>query len=827
MEAYEIRHLSEIRRHLAECTVLLRKSGAFPLKEACRIAAFGSGVRRTVKGGTGSGDVNSRFFMTVERGLERRGFEIVTRDWLDAYDEIVEEAREDFIRGIKKRARQKHTLAIMEGMGAVMPEPEYDLPLECSSETDTAIYVLARNSGEGSDRQLIRGDILLTETEIRDIRALNERFPRFMLVLNTGGPVDLTPVADVKDILLLSQLGVETGSVLAWILLGAAAPSGKLTTTWPAADRMCPFGTFGDQDDTRYSEGIYVGYRYFDTVGETPLFPFGYGLSYTDFEVRFEQTRVENGTVTVVCGVRNTGSRIGREVVQLYVSKPAGRLDQPFKELIGYGKTRRLAPGSRQRLRISFPLERLASYDTASASWILEPGAYVLRMGTSSADTQVISVLRNEDLLTVSKVRNALGEPDFEDLKPLEAPETAARAAAVAESRAEVPADTPVILIDPAQIILQDYTGEVREDVDPQVRSLPDEELAYLAVGEFDPKAGPTSVIGNAAQKVAGAAGETTERLQYRGLDSLVLADGPAGLRLSREYTLDRQGYAHGIGSAMPAGFEEFLPRPVSLFMHLTARTPGADEDVYAQYCTAIPIGTAVAQAWDPEAAACFGDIVGREMEIFGVDLWLAPALNIHRDIRCGRNFEYYSEDPLVSGLTAAAITAGVQKHPGRGVTIKHFCANNQETDRFHSNSIVSERALREIYLKGFEICVREARPMAVMTSYNLLNGTHTSERRDLTTDILRGEWGFKGIVMTDCVIASMLNKKAVHPMASVVPTLQAGGDLFMPGSAADWKAVTEALKDGTLTREVLEKGGSRLVRLIRRIRTEQEMAQV
>ncbi len=826
MEAYEIRHLEEIRRHLAECTVILKKSGAFPLKEAGRIAAFGSGVRHTIKGGTGSGDVNSRFFVTVERGLERRGFEIVSGEWLDAYDEIREEAREDFIRDIKKRARQKHTLAIMEGMGAVMPEPEYDLPLTCSAETDTAIYVLSRISGEGNDRQPVKGDILLTDTEIRDILTLNKEYKRFMLVLNTGGPVDLTPVMEVRDILLLSQLGVETGSVLAWILLGAAAPSGRLTTTWASPKDQCGAGDFGGADDTHYEEGIYVGYRFYDTVGRSPLFPFGYGLSYTDFSLVWEDTSLAGTEVTVTCGVRNTGSRLGREVAQVYVSKPAGRLDQPYQELAGYAKTRRLGPGSGQKLRIRIPLERFASYDTAAAAWVLEAGDYILRLGTSSDRTEAVSVLRLDQPVTLARVRSALGTPDFEDLRPLEAAETAEGAAAAAERRAVVPEGTPVLMIDPAAFTTEDLTAPAREEIDPLVKGLPDAELAYLAIGAFDPKAGPGSVIGNAGQKVAGAAGETTGLLQYRGVDSLVLADGPAGLRLNREYYIDRKGKVHGIGSSLPEGFAEFLPRPAAWFMELTSRTPASVDEVYAQYCTAIPIGTAIAQAWDPAAAERFGDIVGREMELFGVDLWLAPALNIHRDIRCGRNFEYYSEDPLISGLTAAAITRGVQKHPGRGTTIKHFCANNQETNRFHSNSIVSERALREIYLKGFEICVREAQPLALMTSYNLLNGTHTSERRDLTTDILRGEWGFKGIVMTDWVISMMASKGAAHPIAAAVPTIQAGSDLFMPGSQGDWKALMEALKEGTLSRETLEKSGTRLLRMIRNIREAQESAE-
>ena len=234
------------------------------------------------------------------------------------------------------------------------------------------------------------------------------------------------------------------------------------------------------------------------------------------------------------------------------------------------------------------------------------------------------------------------------------------------------------------------------------------------------------------------------------------------------------------------------------------------------QYATAIPIGTALAQSWNVDLARTCGDIVGDEMERFGVHLWLAPALNIHRSIRCGRNFEYFSEDPLVSGRMAAALTQGVQAHPGRGTTIKHYCANNQETNRYGSNSRVSERALREIYLKGFGICVRESQPKAVMTSYNLLNGTHTAERRDLSEDVLRCEFGFQGIVMTDWVIGGglMTSKQDIHPAVQPRLVAAAGGDIFMPGCKGDFKDMMKGLRDGSLTREQLQINATRIARM-------------
>ena len=278
MQDYEKKHLSMLRPYLPECMVLLKSNGAFPLEAPGEIALYGSGARRTVKGGTGSGEVNSRSFLTVEQGLRDAGFTVTTSAWMDAYDGIVRDAHARFIRGIKNRARARHTFAVMDGMGAVMPEPEYDIPL--SGAGDTAVYVLSRISGEGNDRAFQRGDVLLTESEKRDILYLQRNCPRFLLVLNVGGPVDLEPVLEVENILILSQLGSETGGALADLILGKTFPSGKLATTWAAAGSYPDIGEFGDMNDTRYREGIYVGYRYFDSAKVRPLFPsaLGWGI---------------------------------------------------------------------------------------------------------------------------------------------------------------------------------------------------------------------------------------------------------------------------------------------------------------------------------------------------------------------------------------------------------------------------------------------------------------------------------------------------------------------------------------------------------------------
>ena len=822
---YEKEHLARLYGSLAECTVLLRNGGDFPLEKPCPLAAFGSGVRRTVKGGTGSGEVNSRTFVTVEEGLQKAGFTVTTGAWLDAYDALADEAKKAFLAQLKAEARAHHQNAIIYGMGKAMPAPEYELPLRAAG--NVAVYVLSRISGEGNDRDPVPGDILLTESERRDILALNRMYGKFMLVLNTGGPVDLSGLDEVRNILLLSQLGVQTGDVLADILLGRQNPSGKLTTTWAAWEEYPDLIDFGDPDDTYYREGIYVGYRWFDSVGKRPLFPFGHGLSYTEFSVKPEAVSACGSGITLRAEVENTGRFTGKEVVQVYLSAPAGRLDQPYQSLAGFARTAQLAPGEKESVEVRFDLRDCASYDTQQARYLLEAGQYVLRLGTSSADTLPAAVIRLAEDVTVLQAGPCFGEPGFADWKPgQESGEKTGdepRCGDGSETApAEVlPADLPVIFLHASDFTPRTMHRGCPDEIEESLREMTDEQLAYISVGGFREKGGLLRFVGDSSVHVAGAAGETASKAQEFGFEPLIMADGPAGLRLTPEFYRDGQGNAHSVGQpALPESILEFLPRPArGLLQRLGGRTP-KKAAVETQYCTAIPIGTALAQSWDETLAETCGDIVGEEMERFGVQLWLAPALNIHRSIRCGRNFEYFSEDPLISGKMAAALTKGVQRHPGCGTTIKHFAANNQETNRYGSNSRVSERALREIYLKGFAICVREAQPCAVMTSYNLLNGRHTAERRDLY-EFLREEYGFEGIVMTDWVLGNgLMNRKAdVYPRVQPAQVAAAGGDVFMPGCRADWKDMLAGLRDGRLTREQLLANASRMLRTVRKLK--------
>lgn len=787
---YEQQHIQMLRNAAPECMVLLKSDRGFPLVQPAKIALYGSGARNTIKGGTGSGDVNVRHFTTIEEGLEKAGFVITTKTWLDAYDKVREKAHQIFVKEIKEKAKAKGIPAVFLGMGAVMPEPEYNLPLD--GDGSAAVYVLGRISGEGADREDVRGDFQLTETEIRDILALSKQYDRFLLVLNTGGVVDLPPVMEVGNILLISQAGMTIGDSFADVLLGNSYPSGKLASTWASQKDYCQIGEFGEQDDTRYREGIYVGYRYFDTVNQTPLFPFGYGLGYTTFTIAKPRVTLENTKITVKAEVKNTGKTSGKEVIQLYVSVPSGKLDQPYQALAAFAKTPELKAGGTQEAVLVFSMEELASFDTEQCAEILEAGDYILRVGNSSRDTSVCAVVRLEEDIVVSRLEHAGGEPDFADWKPEQ--KLRGEEEIIEQKLKENQIPLLVLPADAYQIPKQREAQPKDQQLLDLLNTMSDSELAYLCIGDYQ-ETGSKSVIGNAGAKVAGSAGETARRYEEKGIPSLVMADGPAGLRISRQYGVDERG-TYVIGDTVPAAFLDFIDEQVlAMFGKDKEKEVPRNGEIYDQYCSAIPVGTALAQSWNIELCEKCADLVGAEMERFGVHLWLAPALNIHRSPLCGRNFEYYSEDPLISGRMAAAITRGVQRHPGCGVTVKHFVCNNQETNRFHSNSIVSERALRDIYMRGFKIAVCEAQPHAVMTSYNLLNGEHTSQRKDIIKQVLRKEWGFEGMVMSDWVTPGITAGPAQkYPYACASGSIRAGNDVMMPGGAGDHEDLMDAL---------------------------------
>ncbi len=812
IQQFEIQHIAAVREAAAECTVLLKNEGILPLKGTGKIALYGSGARRTIKGGTGSGDVNVRHFVTIEEGLENAGFEITSKDWLDSYEDIMNRTCSAWIQEMKRQAKEYNVNPVMYAMGKAMPEPEYEFPLD--AEGDTALYVLSRNSGEGADRAAVAGDINLTGTEIRDILALNQKYKNFVLILNVGGMVNLAPVAEVKSVLLLGQLGTPTGDVCADLLLGKSYPSGKLAMTWAPINAYPSTEGFGDMNDTRYQEGIYVGYRYFDTVGLKPTYAFGYGIGYTDFQINTSGFQADAEKVSVTAIVENTGNFAGKEVVQVYYSAPAKALDKPFQELAAFAKTRELAPGEKQELTLTFALTDMASYDEEKSAYVLEQGDYLIRVGSCSDNTVVCGVVRLDQSVITYQAKAICPGWDFEDIKP----NAGRKSNENTVSGSGDASDLKVITIHGSDIrtLSASYRNEPKElekapavswqevkagkkSVDEFLAGLTVEQTASLCVGNYS-EGDMQSVIGSACVKVAGGAGETTRHLDALGLDTLSMADGPAGLRLSKGYKLVG-GAAKSSDSALDGVFRDLMDTEQMKMMAAMMPQPSEEElnaTVYYQYCIAIPIGTGLAQSFNTELCESCGDIVGEEMEMFGVNLWLAPALNIQRSPLCGRNFEYYSEDPLISGKIAAAITRGVQRHKGCGTTIKHYAANNQETNRYASNSILSERTLREIYLRGFEICVKESAPEAVMTSYNLINGEHTCNSYDLLTSVLRDEWGYEGVVMTDWYVTSdmMRGQASIHPFGSAAGCVKAGNHLCMAGTESDVEDILKALED-------------------------------
>lgn len=808
----ELVHMELARDLAGECMVLLKNEGILPLREKGKLALYGNGARQTVKGGTGSGDVNSRSVVNIEDGLKQAGYEITTMGWLNRFTEKRENCIREHGELIREQAKKMGIPEFAVSFAHPFVEPGPVLITEedvKESETDTAVYVIARNSGEGADRYCREGDYLLFPEEQENIRFLGEHYAKVVVVLNVGGVMSLTEISQMKGIgaiLLMGQLGNIGGLALADTLSGAVTPSGKLTDTWAKDYTDYPssagFSHNDDNvDDEYYEDGIYVGYRYFDSFGVEPLYCFGYGKSYTDFEISVEHVSVEKAVATVNVSVKNVGDTYsGKEVVQIYVSAPTGKLEKPWQELTAFGKTKLLAPKESQTLAISFALTDLASYSEDEAAWMLEAGNYKIRVGNSSRNTVLAAEICLDGTVKTVECKNLFATEDLpQEIHPKQG-------AGENQENSPVPVITVAAKEIPTEKVTyqncrQEYHTDKKEQltaedvkagrcsVEELTAQLTVEELAELCVGTLRAEGG--SVVGNASMTVPGAAGDSSAILkETRGIKNMILADGPAGLRLTPHFKTKKDGTLLPGGNMLGSSVEPF-----------DESIPKEDTIDYYQYCTAIPIGWALAQSWNTELLEKAGDMVGEEMEEFHVDLWLAPALNIHRNPLCGRNFEYYSEDALISGKTAAAITRGVQRHPGKGTTIKHFAANNQEDNRYFTNSHISERALREIYLKGFEIAIRESQPMAVMTSYNLINGIHAANNYDLLQAAARDEWGFAGVVMTDWFTSQDMpmltgGHKAIYPISASTGCIFAGNDLQMPGCRKNVTDLVTAVKE-------------------------------
>ena len=794
------------REAAAEGFVLLKNEAqTLPLKPGTKIGLYGAGAVRTIKGGTGSGDVNNRYNVNIYDGLKNAGYEITSVEWLDGYDSCYIQARESWKAEIFRKLTEECNGNFFEAYSTTpfsMPAgAAIDEAAAKEDGAEIAMYVLARIAGENADRRDEAGDYYITEEERAQIAVLCEAYEKVILVVNTGGLIDLAftdEFPNITAVLQFVQAGQEGGNALADVISGKVTPSGKLVDSWALDYMDYPNAAYfshksGDVYREEYREGIYVGYRYFDTFDVPVRYSFGYGLSYTEFDIKVtgisKQISAQGKpTLSVSVDVINTGAAYsGKEVVQVYVSCPQGKLPKEFRRLAAFGKTKLLAPGETQSLTLSMDLYQLASYSEEQAAWLLETGTYGIWVGNALSTAALCGtfVLDETKVLVQCEHICPLKE-SLEELQPdkakLEEKQTAwlrkaeeRKLPKVQISAKELPTETVVY-----EKLQDQYPGRAGEIVD----QLSTKELIALATGDPAKDQG-ASALGSAGQTVPGAAAETVtvpEKAPYY-VASIVLADGPAGLRLRSEYQVREDGSIDG-GDFLD-GFENgYFAEP--------KESKGI---VYHQYCTAIPVGTLLAQSWNLELMHTLGRMIAGEMNEFEVTLWLAPGMNIHRNPLCGRNFEYYSEDPLLAGSMAAAMTQGVQSIPGCGTTIKHFACNNQEDNRMGSDSILSERTLREIYLKGFETAIRSAQPMAMMTSYNLINGVHAANNYDICTKAARDEWGFAGAIMTDWTTTT----DSTAGECTAAGCMKAGNDMVMPGDMRDHASIRQALKDGTL----------------------------
>nr|WP_294469306.1 glycoside hydrolase family 3 protein [uncultured Sellimonas sp.] len=798
-EAYETLHGEIARRAAGEGIVLLKNEGhLLPLKKGSRLALFGAGASRTVKGGTGSGDVNERKSISIYEGLVDAGFEITTENWLHDYEEEYRRKRLEWKEEILEKTKDGTDFFSAYSTSAFqVPEG----PDVYKTDTDMAVFVLARNAGEGADRQAEKGDYFLNDKEYAMLSAICDQYEKVILIVNSGGVVDLSfldTMPEIQAVLAVSQPGQEGGTAVADVISGFVSPSGKLTDTWALSYKDYPnAATFshnnGNVRKEMYEEGIYVGYRYFDTFEVPVRYGFGYGLSYASFSVSTDRIETENnGTVRVIVKVRNESREFsGKEVIQLYVSLPEGKLEKEFRRLCAFAKTGKLAPGEEENVELTFEAGDLASFDESRAAWILEAGCYGIYVGSSLAGSTLEGILVVNEEKVLAETAHIC--PLRETLKELGAPseKVSRRYKNLVNNVSNVPRIS--YELDGLAPVRYCYDYKEPEDEAAEIaRGLSREQLILLAVG--DPGKGQGSNLGSAGISVPGSAGETSSCAQEQGVPNLVLADGPAGLRLNQKY-------------AVCDGKIQTLPFTAAFEKGFFYDGPELTGEMHYQYCTAFPVGTLLAQTWNEELIQEVGDAVGEEMERFGVRLWLAPGMNIHRNPLCGRNFEYYSEDPFLTGKMAAAMTQGVQKHPGCGTTIKHFACNNQEDNRMGSDSILSERALREIYLRGFGIAIRKAKPLAMMTSYNLINGIHAANNRDLCMKAARSEFGFEGMIMTDWTTTEQGED------CTAAGCMRVGNDLIMPGQPSDQDNIRQALDDGTLTEQELRACVARIIR--------------
>ena len=730
-----------LRQAGAESAVLLKNDGALPLEAGRTVAVFGRCQLDWFYVGYGSGgDVKAQYYVNLIDGLRDVGLR-PEEGLLDTYRSWTaqEENRAD------------------HGWWGHWPMNYPEMPLDgdtvsrAARSADTALIVIGRAAGEDRENTLTEGSYYLTALERQMLDEVTKAFRRVTVVLNIGNIIDLSWLeeygAGISAALIVWQCGMESGNAAADVLSGRVSPCGRLSATVARRYEDYPSSAhFGGREFNEYAEGIFVGYRHFFTrAPEAILYPFGYGLSYTDFSVAPRAVRLADGTAEVSVTVTNTGGRPGKEVVQLWCAQPEGALEKSARVLCAFGKTDELQPGESGTLTLRCTEKELSSYDEARHAFVLEAGTYAFSVNGIPAGTVTVEAGRV-----------------VEQCEAICLPPEKLRGRILSRLPEEFSARTG-----PCGSFDEVRSGE--KPLDAFIAGLTDGELEALSRGEGM----MNSALG--APGNAGAFGGVIASLRQKGVRPVITADGPAGLRLK-------------------------------------------------QYCSLLPCGTALACTWNTELVEAVYSGVSGEMTRRGVDVMLAPGMNIHRNPLCGRNFEYYSEDPLLSGKMAAAAVRGIQS-AGHAACPKHFACNNQETKRNTCDSRVSERALREIYLRNFEICVKEGGPKTLMTSYNKVNGVWSHYNYDLVTTVLRGEWGFRSCVLTDWWM-----RRAKSPefpkLRDNAYRVRSQVDVLMPGDMghlakayrSDGSLLETLGKPEGITRAELQRGARNVLSLLLRL---------
>ncbi|MBQ8922064.1 MAG: glycoside hydrolase family 3 C-terminal domain-containing protein [Oscillospiraceae bacterium] len=738
--------------------MLRNENRALPLPQGEQIAVFGRMQLHYYKSGTGSGGmVNVSKVTGILDGLLEAGVRV--------YEPLL---------AVYRKWDEAHPYDLGEGWGGE-PWSQEEMPLsdalvqQAAAVCSRAVVVIGRTAGEEQDNRLAKGSFYLTDQENEMLRLCRAHFQYVIVLLNTGNLVDMHFVeAYAPDsVLYVWQGGMTGGTGTAAVLTGAVSPSGKLPDTIAREIRDYPSDkNFGNPDVNYYQEDIYVGYRYFETFArDCVLYPFGFGLSYTSFSVHsLQDGRRIRVTVT------NTGAAAGKEVVQLYCEAPQGKLGKPSRLLLAFRKTRLLQPGESEQML--FCAEVPGSYDDSGVTghahaWVIEAGEYRYYVGTSVRDAEYIGCLQQDELLVVLQCRQAMPPVRaFQRMKP----EVVRGGIRVAYE------DVPLMQFDEAARRMESLPDALPEkkagivladvlrgdaDMDSFIAQLSDSELAQMMRGEGmgSPRVTPGT---------ASAFGGVTDALSAYGIPAGCCSDGPSGMRLD-------------------CGTKAF----------------------------SLPNGTMLASTFNPPLLTGMFTCVGLEMAANHVDCLLGPGMNLHRHPLNGRNFEYFSEDPYLTGMIAAAELRGLHAAGVTG-TLKHFCGNNQETRRHFLDGVVSERALRELYLRSFEIAVIEGEAQSVMTTYGSVNGLWTAGNYDLVTEILRKEWGFTGFVMTDWW--ANINERGQGPdQRDFAAMVRAQNDVYMV--CADCEThddnIMEALREGTLTRGELQRNAANICRFL------------